>query len=140
MGNAMQSAQRRYDNELPAEDAPDWLETSQGSDWFDDSVEALVHGRDMRIGRQTKVSADDLYINAETVFLKNAAELDGLQLGNLLKALQLGEYDTAKRCAAELLGEPTKRLGSVLADLAEELIKPHADAAQAALCNWEDAA
>jgi hypothetical protein len=74
------------------------------------------------------------------VFLKNAAELDGLQLGNLLKALQLGEYDTAKRCAAELLGEPTKRLGSVLADLAEELIKPHAGAAQAALCNWEDAA
>ena len=140
MGNAMQSAQQRYDNELPAEDAPDWLETSQGSDWFDDSVESLVHGHDLRIGRQVKVSADDLYISAEAVFLKNAAELDGLQLGNLLKALQCGEYDTAKRCAAELLGEPTKRLGSVLADLAEELIKPHADAAQAALNAWGDAA
>lgn len=140
MGNAMQSAQRRYDNELPQEDAPEWLETSQGSDWFDDSVNALVHGHDMSIGRQTMVSADDLYINVETVFLKNAAELDGLQLGNMIKALQLGEYDTAKRCAAELLGEPNKRLGSALADLAEELIKPHADAAQAALNAWEDAA
>lgn len=140
MGNAMQSAQRRYDNELPAEDAPEWLESSQGSDWFDDSVNALVHGHDMSIGRQTMVSADDLYINVETVFLKNAVELDGLQLGNMIKALQLGEYDTAKRYAAELLGEPTKRLGSVLADLAEELIKPHADAAQAALNAWEDAA
>jgi hypothetical protein len=58
----------------------------------------------------------------------------------MIKALQLGEYDTAKRYAAELLGAPNQRLGSVLADLAEELIKPHAGAAQAALNDWEDAA
>lgn len=140
MGSAMKAAQLRYDNMTPEEDPPTWLETSQGSDWFDDSVNALVHGHDMRIGSQTKVSADDLYISTEALFLKNAAELDGLQLGNMIKALQLGEYDTAKRCVAEILGEPTRRMGAILADMAEELIRPHADAAQAALCSLEDAA
>lgn len=138
MGSAMQAAQLRYDNMTPDDDPPCWLESSQGSDWFDDSVNALVNGNDMRIGRQTKVSADDLYIAVEERFLVSALALEGMQLGNMIKALQLGEYDTAKRCVAEILGEPTRRMGAILADMAEELISPHADAAQAELCDQED--
>jgi hypothetical protein len=135
--SAMRAGQAAWDNAEPPEDSPNWLESSQGSDWFDDSVNSLVHGHDLRLGRQVMVSTDDLYISAEAVFMANAAELDGLQIGNMLKALQLGELDTARRCAAEILGQPTKRLGSVLADLAEELVKPHADAACAAMNAWE---
>lgn len=136
MGSAMQAAQLRYDNMTPEEDPPIWLESSQGSDWFDDACNDLVAGNDLKVGNEVKVSADDLYAAAELRFMERAVELEDLQIANLIRAVNGGEWDQSRRCIAEILGEPTRRLGAILADMAEELVKPHADAAQAAIYAW----
>lgn len=44
--SAMSAAQRQYDNLLPEEDCPEFLDTEAGQEWLDQATEELLDGSD----------------------------------------------------------------------------------------------
>lgn len=121
--NNLTRAQFAYDNREP-DDSPDPLELTEVHNWIESEAQALLSGRDIKLGGRIIVHAYELsnMVAAEAVRRYNDGEDQDGMLGQLILAAL--DYEPAKACgcAISLFGAGKEWCYQS----AIELIEPHA--------------